>query len=182
MDPNRLSSGEKLLGVTALVLFITSFLSMWGKIEVTTDLPEGVPDTLGGSASTSFSLWDGYGLLPKLGIVIALLLVIVVIAKAAGALDNANLPVPLGLLYVGGAAITVITMLIALLAGAEGDNNVEGFGTTIEVNRGLLLYLGILLSLAMAVGAFLHMQQEGSAPKGAAGPPAGAPPPRPPGT
>lgn len=155
---------------------------MWGKIEVTTDLPEGVPDTFGGSASTKFSLWDGYGLLPKLGILIALLLVIVVIAKAAGALDSISLPVPLGLLYLGGAAITVITMLIALLAGAEGDNEVSGFGTKIEVQRGLLLYLGIVLSIVMAVGAFLHMQDEGTAPTAAAGPPAGAPPPRPPGT
>lgn len=182
MDPNRLTTGEKLLGASALVLFITSFLSMWGKVSVSADLPPGVPDDVLSSAETNFSLWDGYGILPKLGVLIALLLVIAVIAKAAGALDNVSMPAPLGLVYLGGAAIIVITMLIALLAGPEGDNEVEGFGATVELERGLLLYLGIVLAIATALGAFLHMQGEGSTPKAAAGPASGPPPPRPPGT
>ena len=192
MDPNRLTTGEKLLGASALVLFISSFIKLWGSIEVTTDFPEGTPqeviDTVDQSADLgSFNLWSGYDLLPKLGILIALILVIVVVAKAASALDNANLPLPLGLIYLGGSAIVVITMLIALLAGAEGENEttvgIPGLGgSTIEVQRGLLLYLGILLALATAVGAFLHMQQEGTTPRPAAGPGAGSPPPQPPGT
>ena len=176
MDLNRLSTGEKVLGISALVLFITSFLSMWGKVDVSAEgLPEGATTGFG---EASFSLWNGYGILPKLGVLIALLLVVFVAAKAAGALGNVNLPVPETLIYLGGAAIVVLTMLIALIFGAEGANEGSAFGVTVELERGLLLYLGVLLSLAMAAGAYLHMQEAGPATTGTGvGPTNPTPPP-----
>ncbi|MDQ3954625.1 MAG: hypothetical protein M3285_03640 [Actinomycetota bacterium] len=161
MDLNRLSTGEKVLGISGLVLFITSFLSMWAKVDYRA---EGLPEeAVTGLGEPEFTLWNGYGILPKLGVLIALLLVVFVVAKAAGALGNVNLPVPETLIYLGGAAIVVLTMLIALIFGTEGANESSGFGVTVEVERGLLLYLGVLLSLAMAAGAYLHMQEAGPA-------------------
>jgi hypothetical protein len=176
LDLNRLTRGEQILGISALVLFITSFLSLWGSYEVSADLPEGVPEIADTSVSTSFSLWSGYGILPKLGVVIAFLLVVLVVAKAAGALDNANLPLPAGLIYLGGSAITVLTMILALLAGPEGDNDVSVGFAEYEQKRGLLLFLGVALSLAMAVGSFLHFSGgDTSAPRTTGGPPPGPP-------
>ncbi|MDQ4094773.1 MAG: hypothetical protein M3174_00990 [Actinomycetota bacterium] len=177
MDLNRLSKGEQIAGIAALILFISSFIKLWGSSEVSseTNFPEGTPQEIidQANASTdlgSFSLWEGYGLLPKLGVLLALLLVIFVVAKAFGALGNVNLPIPLGLAYLGLSAITVLTMLVALLAGPEGDNEqttgVEGIATaTYELQRGLLLFLGILLSLAMLAGSFLHTREEGTDPR-----------------
>jgi hypothetical protein len=177
---DRLSRGEQILGGAALLLFIVSFLKPWASIETSA---EGVPEDLVGQIpSPDFNMWDAYGFLPKLGVIIGLLLVVLIVAKAAGALENLDLPVPLGLVYVGGAALTVLTMLIALIAGVEGSNEATAFGVTTEAERGLLLYLGILLSLAMGFGAFMHFQGEGG--RTTTGPatrgPA-APPPPPPG-
>lgn len=147
---------------------------MWGSIDVSA---EGVPDELtdlGGAGD--FSLWNGYGILPKLGVLIALALVIFVVARAAGALDNMNLPVAPGLIYLGGAALVVLTMLIALIFGPAGANESSAFGVTYEAKRGLLLYLGILLSLAMAAGAWMHMQGEGTTTTAGTGPATPPPP------
>ena len=180
MDLNRLTKGEQILGVSSLILFISSFIGLWGSYEVTTDLPEGTPEGLVDTSADlgSFNLWSGYGLLPKLGIVIALLLVVLVVAKAAGALDSTNLPLPAGLVYVGGSVIVVLTLLLALLAGPEGDNEQEIGFVTYEQQRGLLLFLGIVLALASLAGAFLHFSggETGTTRPGT------APPPGPPGT
>jgi hypothetical protein len=177
LDLNRLSTGEKILSVSALVLFITSFLKMWGSVDVSA---EGVPEQFTDiGVATDFSLWDGYGILPKLGVLIALLLVIFAVARAAGALDNVNLPAPASLIYLGGAALVLLTMIIALIFGPEGENEASGFGVTVELERGLLLYLGVLLSLAMAAGAWMHMQGEGTTTTGVGRttPPPTTPPP-----
>ena len=175
MDLNRLTKGEQILGISALVLFITSFLSMWGDVEVSTDLPEGAPDIGSVDVGGGFSLWSGYGILPKLGVVIAFLLVVLVVAKAAGALDNANLPVPAGLIYLGGSALVVLTMLLALVAGPEGANETDFGFSTVELKRGLLLYLGVVLSLAMAVGSFLHFSGGDNTARTTGGAPPGPP-------
>ena len=187
MDPNRLSTGEKLLGISALLLFITSFIPLWGKIEVSTDFPEGTPqeaiDAVNQS-SDSFSLWQGYGLLPKIGVLIAFVLVALVVARAMGALDRANLPVPAGIIYLVGGGLVALTMLLALFAGAAGENEASFGGVTYEAERGLLLFLGVILGLATLADGFLHMQAEGSAPTagGLGGSPTGPPPQTPPGT
>lgn len=175
MDLNRLSRGEQILGICAALLFLTSFLPMWGKVDVSA---EGVPEELLATVpDDSFSLWSGYGFLPKLGVIIALVLVVVVLAKLGGGLDSVSLPVPLGLVYLGGAAIVVITMLIALVAGAEGQNEVSFAGVTYEAERGLLLYLGVVLSVVMAFGAFMHFQGEGGTASTTTGRPGTPPPP-----
>ena len=181
MDLNRLSKGEQILGISGLILFISSFLGLWGSVEVSTDLPEGAPEGIVDASADlgSFNLWSGYGLLPKLGMVIAFLLVVLVVMKAAGALDNVNLPVPVGLIYLGGAVITVLTMLLALVAGPEGENESSIGFSTVELQRGLLLFVGIVLSLAMLAGAFLHFSGGDTS---STTRPGGAPPPGPPGT
>jgi hypothetical protein len=174
---DRLSRGEQILGVSALLLFIISFLKPWASVETSA---EGVPENLLGEIpSPDFNMWSAYGFLPKLGVIIALLLVVLIVAKAAGALESVDLPVPLGLVYLGGAALVVLTMLIALIAGVEGSNEASAFGVTTEAQRGLFLYIGILLSLAAAFGAFMHFQGEGGTTTTRPTPPAGTPPPPP---
>ena len=162
MALNRLSRGEQILGGAGLLLFIVSFIKPWASVD------EGLT-----FIGVNYNLWDGYGFLPKLGVLVAFLLAVLVVAKAAGALDRANLPVPLGLVYLGGAAIVVLTMLLALLAGPEGDNAV--------FDRGIFLWVGLLLTAALAAGAFLHFSG-GEATAGTTAGRTGGPPSVPPGT
>ena len=181
MNLNRLSRGEQILGGAGLLLFILSFIPPWGNISTSTEVEgvEGViEDTALADTVGDFNLWGGYGLLPKLGVLVALILAILVVAKAAGALDRANLPIPIGLVYLGGAAITLITMLIAVIAGPEGENSqsTELFGVTssFEQNRGIFLWVGLLLTLALAAGAYLHFSSADSTSKSGPGTPGGS--------
>ena len=189
MNQLRWTKGEMILAISAFVLFVISFFGPWGSVEVSTetsaDLPAGIADQVNSSQDLgSFSLWSGYGILPKLGVLIALLLAGLVVVRAIGALDSVNFPAPVGLIYLGGAALVVLLMLIALVAGPEGSNEASfsfgGVTSKSELQRGLFLYIGVVLSLVMAVGAYLHFQ-EGEPATATTGGPVGGPPP-PPGT
>jgi hypothetical protein len=157
MDPNRLTTGEKILGVSGLLLFILSFFKLWAKIEVNS---QGVD--LGGlaSASQKFSAWDAYGFLVKLGLICALVAAILVIARAAMA--NLTLPVPLGLVYLGLSGVTLLFVLLALLVGPDESGSGTFFGVSVEISRGIGLFIGTILAAAMAAGAWMHYQSEGS--------------------
>ena len=167
MDLNRLSRGEQIFGVSAALLFLLSFFPLWAKYEVA--------EEFFGGATQRFSAWSGaFNFLMKLGLIFALLGVALVIAKAAGALDNVDMPVPLGLVYLGLGGLTLLIMLLFLLVGPTGASQ-PGF----EVSRGPLLFVGIVLSAGMAFGGFMQFQGEGRAgtPARRPGPPPAGPPP-----
>ena len=168
MDLKKLTKGEQILGGSALLLFILSFLPLWAKVEV--DIPD-VPGVDLGSVDDSqrFNLWDSYGFMAKLAIFLALVAVIVILVRAAG--NAVKPPVPFWQIYLGCAGLALLLMLISALTGPAGGGG--GFG--VEVSRGLIGLLGgIVLSAAMAFGAYMHMQEEGgslSSPGTSANPP-----------
>ena len=178
MDLNRLTKGEKLAGISSLVLFLASFIPLWASrgYEAGVDLPGGF------ETKANLNAWSGYGLTMSIALLLALVVGVLVLAKAAGALDRTNMPVPVGLIYAGAGALILLIMLFSVLTGPEGVNEADlGFGAKYVNDRGLMLFVGILLAAGVAVGGFLHMQEEGSTPKGVGGSPS-APPPGPPGT
>jgi hypothetical protein len=142
---DRLSLGEKVLGASGLLLFLSSFMGFWIKAEI----------EFGGEGITERgNAWDGYGILLKLGLVCALAAAILVIARAA----NANLSLPWSNVYKGLAATTLICVVVQLLIGPE---EVEGLAG-VEISRGIGLIIGTLLAAAMAAGAFMHAEAPGS--------------------
>jgi hypothetical protein len=146
LDAGRLSKGEQILGVSAIVLFISSFVEQWAKASAE------------GFGSVKANAWDGYGFLVKLGLILALVAAGLVIARLAGA--NFKLPWPLGLVYVGIGALTTLLMLLGVLTGPddEGADAIPG----IDIDRGFLLFVAVILGAAMTYGGYLHMQSEGS--------------------
>jgi hypothetical protein len=173
---NRLSRGEQIMGICAALLFLLSFFPLWAKYETS-------EETFGAFATTQrFSAWSGaFNFLMKLGIILALIALVLVIAKAAGAMDNVQMPVPLGLVYLGLAGLSFLLLLLFTLIGPEESEaglNVADFG--IEASRGPLLYAGVLLGAGMAFGAFMHFQGEFGKTMAEA-PQPGPPPPPPPG-
>lgn len=144
MDLNRLSQGEKILGGSSLALFILSFLPLWAKVEVSS---EGF-----GDASQRFSAWDAYGLLVKLGLLAALIAFALVAAKAA----DVKLEIPRDTVYLVLAGITLATILLALLVGPDETGSGNLLGVSIEISRGIGIFLGTLLAGAMAAGAWMH--------------------------
>ncbi len=175
MDISRLTRGERILGISALLLLILSIFPLWAKYEVSGgDLGFGIeiPD-----ASQRYSAWSAATPFTiKLALVFALLALILVAIRAAG--TNVNLPVAPSMLYLTFAGAAAGLLLIGVIMGPEGnDLSFGGF----EISRGPLMFAGLLLGLAMAAGAWLHQQEEGStAVTPMAGGPPMVPPPGPP--
>lgn len=142
MNLDRLSLGEKLLGASALALFVLSFLGFWVKVEA---------DVI--DYTDRFNAWDGYGILLKLALILALAAAVLVIARAA----NANLTLQWATIYKVLAVFALALLLIQFLIGPE-----EG-GPGLEISRGIGLFVGLVLGVLMAAGAFLHSEAPASA-------------------
>jgi hypothetical protein len=146
MDPNRLSTGEKVLGGSALLLLILSFLGFWAKVEVS---------AAGSGVTQKFNAWDGYGFLVKVALLLSLVAIGLVIAKAA----DAKLSIPWGTTYLGVGGGALIFMLLALVVGPDESGSGNVFGVKVEISRGIGLFLGTLLAAAMAFGAWMHYSE-----------------------
>ena len=158
------------------ILVLTSLLPLWASY--------GASVRGGGidqEQSESLTVWsNAYNFVPKLAILLALVALGLVIARIAGA--RLNLPASMGLIYVGVGGVATLLLLLTVLFGPREfgleDSGFEAFGieASFDVSRGLLLFLGLLLAAAIAVGGYLHMQEE-SGPAAATGPAMPPPPP-----
>lgn len=143
MNLNRLSLGEKILGVSALALFLLSFVAQWVKVEA-----EGG----GASFTAKGNAWDGYGILLKLGLLLALIAAGLVIARAA----NVSLEIPWSNVYRGLAIATLVLVALTLVIGPDESGSFSNELGRVEISRGIALFVGTLLAAAMAAGAWMH--------------------------
>ena len=149
---DRLSKGEQIIGVSSLLLLVLSVLKFWAKVDA---------GEFGGllAGDLKFSAWSGaFGFILKLGLFSAIL-ALVLVGVRAGGVTLPTLPLPLGLLYLILTGITAVGLLLALLGGP-----VTG------LERGVGLFIGTLLALAAAFGAYLHKQGEEPGPALGGGP------------
>jgi hypothetical protein len=148
---DRLTQGEKLLGVSALWLYIISFIGFWAELEF-----EG-----GGTRSEfSVSAWDGYGLEIRLALILALVAAGLVAARAVGV----DLPVAGGLVYLVIGGLTLLLMLLTALVGPDESGSGLGLlsrlpsGSHIEVSRAVGLFVGTVFAAAMVAGGYQHLK------------------------
>jgi hypothetical protein len=139
VDAYRMSQGQLVAGVSAIALFIISFLPWFGISGGV--VVEGV-GAVGGSED--FNLWEAENPLD-----IYLMIVIIV----------ALVPALLGLLG-GGADAPLAPFATALLAGV-GTLLIlyQLFDTPGELDRKVGLWLGLIACAGIAVGGYLSMQE-----------------------
>src|SRR5918992_2528628 len=173
---DKISRGERIVLFASAILVLTSVLPLWASYGAS--VRGGGVDQ---ESSESFTVWsDAYNFVPKLVILLALVALGLVIARIGGA--RLNLPASMGLIYVGVGGVATLLLLLTVLFGPREfgleDSGFEAFGieASFDVSRGLLLFLGLLLAAAIAVGGYLHMQEE-SGPAAATGPAMPPPPP-----
>jgi hypothetical protein len=181
MDTDRLSTGEKVAGGSAVLLFIFMFFD-WFKVEVSG--AGFVGGSLGGNAWEWFSWID----------LLMLLTVIVVLAVVVIRLSDAVFEPPVSLNAVvavlGGLSVLFILYRIIDPPGAS-----ESFGgVSVDVGRQIGVFLGLLAAAGITYGGYRAMQEEGTSfgeigdnlsnrggpGAGTTQPPAATPPPPPP--
>ena len=170
MDINKLNTGEKVIGVSGVLLLIFSFFPWLGFSY--------------GGFSASKSAWTFT--LCWLAVILGVLMAGYVIAKAAGV----DLP-ELGNLrwahvLLGVAIVAFVFILIKVIVGPS-TGGVDISGTGVSKDRKIGIFLGLLASIGLVAGAYLNAKETGDLPgslgRGTAGgstPPPPGPPSGPP--
>ena len=148
MSLAKISLGNKILLGAGVLLLIDSFLK-WNKASV-----KGAA-AFGGVSGNFDSAW-GYGVGPIFGILLLLTLAVVVlltlIEQNVVQMKLPDLPIKISQLVAGLAGLTVLFGLIRFLTHESGRG-------VIDVGRSFWGWLGLILLIALAVGAFLRYQE-----------------------
>ena len=147
MDINRLNTGEKVIGVSGVLLLVFSFFPWLGFSYA--------------GFSASKSAWTFT--LCWLAVVLGVLMAGLVIAKAAGA----DLPelgtVKWAHILLGVAVIVFLFILIKVIVGPS-TGGVDISGTGVSKDRKIGIFLGLLASIGLVAGAFLNAKETGDLP------------------
>jgi hypothetical protein len=174
---DRLSTGEKIAGASAVLLFIFMFFD-WFSVEVS-----GGSGIFTASASGSGSAWDALDNIP----IFLVIVIVVTLGTAAIRLTETDFEpaVPLGAVVAVLGAISVLLILYRII-DPPGSESVPGL--SVDVSPSLGIFLGLIAAGGITYGGYRAMDEEGASFGGTAdrlsgpGPGAGTdgPPPPPP--
>lgn len=148
MDVDRLSTGEKIVGISAVLLFIFMFFD-WFSVDISGG--EGLFSvSYGGSAWEAFSYIDLF----------LLLTVLVAVAVVVIRLTDALVEPPVSLSAVA-AVLGGISVLLILYRIIDPPGDTEGL-TGVEINPALGIFLGLIAAVGIAYGGYRAMKEEGT--------------------
>jgi hypothetical protein len=172
MDVDKLSTGEKIAGVSAVLLFIFMFFDWFG-VEVS-----GAGGFSGSVPGAGGSAWDALEFIP---IVLVIAIVVALINAFLRLSDSAYEP-PVSM----NVAVTVLgglSVLLILFRIIDPPSFGSFGGVSVDGTLDLGIFLGLIAAAGIAYGGYRAMQEEGSSFSDAAdrlsggGPGAGSPPP-----
>jgi hypothetical protein len=185
MELDRLNTGEKIAGVSAVLLFIFMFLDWFG-VELS-----GGGTSSGAIPGVAGSAWDALDWIP----IFLVITIVVALASAFVRLTDADLEPPVSF----NVAVTVlgaISFLLILFRIVDPPDFGSFGGVTAEGTLKVGIFLGLIAAAGIAYGGYRGMQEEGTSfteaadrlqgggQRGAAAPPppppAQTPPPPPP--
>jgi uncharacterized membrane protein YhaH (DUF805 family) len=179
MDVDRLSTGEKIAGVSAILLFIFMFFD-WFSAEVSVNNGAFV-----GGASAGGSAWDALEVIP----IFLMLAIIAAVAVAVVRLTDADFEpsIPMNAVVAILGALAVILILYRIIDPPGGGSIA---GVSVDISPAIGIFLGLIAAAGIAYGGYRAMQEEGSSfgeigdrfssGRGGSGGPGATPPPPPP--
>jgi hypothetical protein len=182
MDVDKLNTGEKIAGVSAVLLFIFMFFDWFG-VEVSGS--SGFSGTVAGAGG---SAWDALDFIP----IVLVITIVVALVNVFLRLSDSEYEPPVSM----NVAVTVLGGLSALLVLFRIIDP-PGFGTfggvSLDATLEFGIFLGLITAAGIAYGGYRGMQEEGSTFSGTADklsgggpgsnpppPPSSTPPPPPP--
>lgn len=180
MNVDKLNTGEKIAGVSAVLLFIVMFFDWFG-VEVSGS--SGFSGTVPGAGG---SAWDALEFIP----IVLVITIVVALVNAFLRLSDSDYEPPVSM-NVAVAVLGGISMLLILFRIVDPP----GFGTfggvSIDATLEFGIFLGLIAAAGIAYGGYRGMQEEGSTFSGTADklsgggpsdppPPSSTPPPPPP--
>jgi hypothetical protein len=178
MEADKLSTGEKIAAVSAILLFVFMFFDWFG-VEIS-----GVPGFSGDVSGSGGSAWDALDVIP----IFLMLAIVAAIGVAVIRFTDADIELPVSLNAIvaalGGFAVLLILFRIIFPPDFGSFGGVE-----VDATLKLGIFLGLLASAGIAYGGYSAMREEGmtfgdTADRlgggGGPQPPAGGAPPPPP--
>ncbi len=148
MDLDKLSSGEKVAGVSSIVLFIFMFFD-WFSAEVTAGAR---------SASEGVTAWDALDWIP----IVLVVTIVAALAVAALRLTDSRYEPPVSgnaiVSILGGLSFLLILYRIIDPPGASGS--VPGF--SFDVSPEFWIFVSLIAAAGIAYGGYKAMQDEGA--------------------
>lgn len=140
MNSSHLGMGEKIAGGGALVLLISLFLP-WYSASL-----KGLA-----TASGDVTAWEAFSFIDILLFLVAIVVLGLVAAKAAGALPA--LPAPGGLIIAAAGALALLLILYRLIDMPGPDVPAE-LNLTVDVSPAAGLIIGLIAAAAVAFGGY----------------------------
>jgi len=144
MDVDRLSTGEKVAGVSAILLFIFMFFD-WFTVSASNGF---VSISVGGSA------WDALDVIP----IILLIAIVAAVGVAVVRLSDAVFEPSVSMNAVVAILGIVSVLLILYRIISPPDSGVSGIG----VDPAVGIFLGLIAAAGIAYGGYRAMQEEGA--------------------
>jgi hypothetical protein len=184
METSRLGRGEMIAGVSAVILFIVMFLGWFKFPDTINGVSTGVDLAAAAGVDTTFNAWQSYDF-TDLILLLTIIVTIGTVVSAAMAREI-TLPVAASALVTGLGILSFVFVLWSII-------NTPSSGP-IDLDRGIWVFVGLILTAGIAYGGWVSMQEEGTSfgaqadrlggggdpppppPPPAAGPPAGGPP------
>ena len=143
MDLDRLSTGEKIAGVSGILLFVFMFLD-WFSVDVN-----------GGLFQVSFggSAWDAFSFIDIFLFITVLAAVGVAVARLADADVEPGISMNSVVAILGGIAVLLILFRIV----SPPDAGLTG----VDVSPAVGIFLGLIAAAGIAFGGYRAMQEEG---------------------
>lgn len=138
MDLNKLSTSDKVIAGSGIVLFIAYFLP-WFKV----DFGFGVGSATASGSDVGF-LW---ATLPML---LGLIAAAVVIANKLFDVKLPDLPIPWGQAFLGAGVLAAVLVILKLIIGEDPSE---------LVNRAWGLFVAAIAAIGLAVGGYLKFQE-----------------------
>ena len=174
MDLDRLSTGEKVASVSAILLFVFMFFNWFG-VEVS-----GVGGFSGTISGEGGNAWEALDFIPF----VLLATIVAALGVAALRLTDADYEPPVSANTVV-TVLGVISVLLILFRIVDPPTFGSFGGVSVEATRNIGIFLGLIAAGGIAYGGYSAMREEGvtfgdAADRLSSGPGAGTAPPSPP--
>lgn len=178
MEADKLSTGEKVSAVSAILLFVFMFFDWFG-VKVS-----GVPGFSGDISGSGGSAWDALDVIP----IFLMLAIVVAIGVAVVRLTDADLEPPISMNAIVAALGGLAVLLILYRIISPPDFGSFG-GVSVDATLKFGIFLGLIAAAGIAYGGYSAMREEGAtfgdaadrlSGGGGGQPPAGGPPAPPP--